>query len=128
MTTISNVVVTKMRIDGGAGLKVLSVETIDMLQVPYDQLLPTRSFPGVARGSTTPPGQVRLPVTFGKRGNCRTKLIDFDVAHIGLPHNAILGYPALTKFMAVTRPGYIVIKMPGSGDIVTMVGDMKGVV
>ena len=35
---ISNVQVTKTLIDGGAGLNVLSVETFDSLQVPYDQL------------------------------------------------------------------------------------------
>ena len=71
-------------------------------------------------GSTTPIGQVRLPVTFGERKNYRTKLIDFDVAHIRLPYNAILGYPALAKFMAVTHHGYNVLKMPGSGGIITV--------
>ena len=35
---ISNVQVTRTLIDGGAGLNVLSVETFDNLQVPYDQL------------------------------------------------------------------------------------------
>ena len=33
---ISNVQVTKTLINGGAGLSVLSVETFDSLQVPYD--------------------------------------------------------------------------------------------
>ena len=33
---ISNVQVTKTLIDGGAGLNVLSVETFECLQVPYD--------------------------------------------------------------------------------------------
>ena len=71
-------------------------------------------------GSTTPIGQVRLPITFGKRDNYHTELIDFDVAHIRLPYNAILGYPALAKFMAVTHHGYNVLKMPGSGGIITV--------
>ena len=93
-------------IDGRAGLNVLSVETFNNLQVPYDQLQPTKPFSGVNDGSTTPIGQVRLPVTFGQRKNYRTELIDFDVAHIRLPYNAILGYPALAKFMAVTHHGY----------------------
>ena len=46
----------------------------------------------MTNGSTTPIGQVRLPVTFGECKNCRAELIDFDVAHIRLPYNAILGY------------------------------------
>ena len=70
-------------------------------------------------GSTTLIGQVRLPVTFGERNNYCTELIDFDVAYIRVPYNAILGYPALAKFMAVTHHGYNVLKMPGSGGIIT---------
>ena len=75
---------------------------------------------GVTDGSMVPIGKVRLPVTFGARNNYRTELIDFDVAHIRLPYNAILGYPALAKFMAVTHHGYNVLKMPGSGGVITV--------
>ena len=117
---ISNVQVTKSLVDGGAGLNVLSVETFDSLQVPYNQLQPTKPFSGVTDGSTTPIGQVRLPVTFAQRDNYHTGLTDFDVAHIRLPYNAILGYPALAKFMAVTHHGYNILKMPGSGGIITV--------
>src|SRR6187399_2952807 len=70
-------------------------------------------------------GQVRLPVTFGDRDNYHTELIDFDVANIHLPYNAILGYPALTKFMAATDHGYNVLKMPGSGGVITIASDEK---
>ena len=117
---ISNVQVTRTIIDGGAGLNVLSVETFNNLQVPYNQLQPTKPFSGVTDGSTVPIGQVCLPVTFGQRNNYRTELIDFDVAHIRLPYNAILGYPALAKFMAVTHHGYNVLKMPGSDGVITV--------
>ena len=114
---INNVLITKTLIDGSAGLNVLSIETFNLLQVPYDQLQSTKPFSGVTDGST-PIGQIRLPVTFGQRDNYRTELIDFDVAHIRLPYNAILGYPALAKFMAVTHHSYNVLKMPGSGEII----------
>ena len=70
--------------------------------------------------STTPIGQVHFPVSFGQRDNYHTELVDFDVAHIRLPYNAILGYPALAKFMAVTHHGYNILKMPGSGGIITV--------
>ena len=78
--------------------------------------------------STAPIGQVRLPVTFGARDNYRTELIDFDVAHIRLPYNAILGYPALAKFMAVTHHSYNVLKMPGSGGVITVPCEEKDAV
>ena len=79
-------------------------------------------------GSTTPIGQIRLPVTFGQRDNYCTELIDFDVTHIRLPYNAILGYPAVAKFMAATHHGYNVVKMTGSGGIITVACDKKDAV
>jgi hypothetical protein len=67
-------------IDGGASLNVLSIEAFDKLGVPRDRLRATNPFSGVTDGSTTPVGQVRLPVTFGIPGSYRTEHIDFDVA------------------------------------------------
>ena len=125
---ISNVLVTRTIIDGGAGLNILSMETFNNLHVPYSQLQPTKPFSGVTDGSTIPSGRVCLPVTFGARDNYRTELIDFDIAHIRLPYNAILGYPALAKFMAVTHHGYNVHKMPGSGGVITVPSKEKDVV
>ena len=115
--TIYNVAVTKTLIDNGAGLNVLHVS--------HGRLRPNKPFSGVGGGSSSPLGQIRLPVTFGTRDNYRTELIDFDVAHIGLPYNAILGYPALAQFMAATHPAYNLMKMPGSKDVLTVVGDTK---
>ena len=42
------------------------------------------------------------------------------LAHICLPYNAILGYPALAKFMVMTHHGYNVLKIPGSVRINTV--------
>ena len=67
----------------------------------------------------------KLPVTFGTHDNYCTELIDFDIARIGLPYNAILGYPALAKFMAATHPAYNLMKMPGSSGVLTIAGDTK---
>ena len=64
-------------------------------------------------------------MTFGMRDNYRTELVDFDIAHIGLPYNAILGYPALAQFMAATHPTYNLMKMPGSKGVLTIKGDTK---
>jgi hypothetical protein len=93
--TINNIAVNRTLIDGGAGLNIISIEVFEKMQVPYHRLMPTRPFFGVTEGSTTPIGQVLLPVTFGTRDDYRTESLDFDVAYIALPYNAILGYPAL---------------------------------
>ena len=56
---------------------------------------------------------MRLHVTPGTQKNYRTELIDFDIAHISLPYNAILGYPTLSKFMAVMHHTYNIVKLSG---------------
>lgn len=76
----------------------------------------------------SPWGKVRLPVTFGTRKNYHTELVDLDVVHIGLPYNAILGYPTLAKFMAATHHAYNVLKMPGCSGIITVTCDEKDVI
>jgi hypothetical protein len=63
--TINNIAVKRTLIDGGASLNIISVVVFEKMQVPYHRLMPTRPFFGVTEGSTTPIGQVRLPVTFG---------------------------------------------------------------
>jgi hypothetical protein len=53
----------------------------------------------------TPLGSVTLLVTFGTKGNYHTEYIKFEVANFEFSYHAILGRPALAKFIAV--PYYI---------------------
>jgi hypothetical protein len=46
--------------------------------------------------------------------------LDFDVAYIILPYNAILGYPALAKFMATTHHGFNILKIPSDNGTITV--------
>jgi hypothetical protein len=118
--TINNIAVNHTLINEGAGLNIISIEVFEMMQVTYHRLMPTRPFFGVTEGSTTPIGQVCLPVTFGTRDNYRTESLDFDVAYIVLPYNAILGYTALARFMAATHHGFNVLKIPSANDMITV--------
>jgi hypothetical protein len=68
---------------------------------------------------------VVLPVTFGTRENCRTEFIKFEVATFDSSYHAILGRPALAKFMAVLHYVYLLLKMPGLGGVLTLRGDLK---
>ena len=110
--TICAVAVTKTLIDGGTGLTLLSVEAFGLLHVPLERLSLSKPFSGVGGGAARSLGQIRLPITFGTRENYRTELVDFDIARISLPHNTILGYPALAQFMAASHPAYNLMKMP----------------
>jgi hypothetical protein len=116
--TINNIAVNRTLIDGGAVLNIIFVEVFKKMQVSYHRLMPTRPFFGVTEGSTMPIGQVRLHVTFGTRDKYRTESLDFDVAYIALPYNAILGYPALARFMAATHHGFNVLKIPGANGMI----------
>jgi hypothetical protein len=118
--TINNIAVNCTLIDGGVGLNIISVEVFEKMQVPYHRLMPTRPFFGVTEGSTTPIGQVRLPITFGTWDNYRTESLDFDIAYIALPYNAILGYLALARFMAAMHHGFNVLKILGANGTITM--------
>jgi hypothetical protein len=68
---------------------------------------------------------VVLPVTFGKRENYRTEFIKFEVANFESSYHAILGQPALAKFMAVPHYVYLLLKMLGRSGLLTLRGDLK---
>jgi hypothetical protein len=118
--TINNIAINRTLIDGGAGLNIISVEVFEKMQVSYHRIMPTWSFFGLTEGSTTPIGQVRLPITFGSRDNYRTESLDFDVTYIALPYNAILGYLALARFMAATHHGFNVLKISSANCMITV--------
>jgi hypothetical protein len=69
---------------------------------------------------------VVLPVTFGEtRENYRTEYIKFEVANIETSYHAILGRPAIAKFMAVPHYTYLVLKMPSPTGVLSLQGDLK---
>ena len=70
-----------------------------------------------------PLGSIALPVTFGTEENFRTKNVQFDVAEVNLPFNAIIGRPALYRFMAIAHYGYLVLKMSSPAGVLTVRGD-----
>jgi hypothetical protein len=70
-----------------------------------------------------PFGSIALPVTFGTEENFCTENVVFDVAEVNLPFNAIIGRPALYRFMAITHYGYLVLKMPSPAGVLTVQGD-----
>ena len=122
---IRNLKVTKVVVDGGAGLNLISPDVIKRLQIPDGDLEETGTFQGVNPGRRQPKGKIMLPVTFGGELNYRTEKIVFDVAEIPLPYNGILGRPALAKFMAASHYAYNILKMPGPVTIITIPSNKK---
>ena len=66
-----------------------------------------------------------MPVTFGTPDNYRTEHMQFEVADLQSTYNAVLGRPALAKFMAIPHYIYLVLKMPGPAGVITLRGDVK---
>ena len=72
-----------------------------------------------------PLGQITLPVTFGTPSNYRTEFIKFEVANFDSSYHAILGRPALAKFMAIPHYPYLLLKMPGPNGVLSLRSDLK---
>ena len=62
--TIRNLKVTKMLVDGGAGLNLISPKVISKLQIADEELKVTGTFEGISSGRSRPKGKITLPVTF----------------------------------------------------------------
>src|SRR5881394_2077574 len=96
------------------------------MKIPRSELKRSHApFHGVIpRTSATPLGTIKLPVTFGSRENCRTEDISFEVADFEAAYHAILGRPALAKFMVVPHYTYMLMKLPGPNGIISLRGDV----
>jgi hypothetical protein len=120
---IANMRLHHVLIDGGAGLNVINHAAFKQLQIPESRLGPSRPFFGVGPQPVYPLGSIALPVTFGTKENFRTENVQFDVAEVNLPFNAIIGRPALYRCMAIAHYGYLVLKMPSPAGVLTVRGD-----
>ncbi|KAK1677429.1 hypothetical protein QYE76_038277 [Lolium multiflorum] len=91
------------------------------------ELCPTPTvFHGIVPGHCCQPiGRITLEVMFGKPDHFRTEKIEFEVVDLVSPYHALLGRPALTKFMAVPHYGYLKMKLPGPEGVITVAGDYR---
>jgi hypothetical protein len=120
---IANMQLHHVLIDSGAGLNVISHAAFKQLQIPGSRLGPFRPFSGVGAQPVYPLGSITLPVTFGTEQNFHMENVQFDVAEVNLPFNAIITRPALYWFMAIAHYGYLVLKMPSPAGVLTVRGD-----
>jgi hypothetical protein len=94
---IAGMTVTRVLIDGGAGLNIIFSETIKKIGLDLAELITPIgiSFYGIVPGRVSMPlRQITLPITFGTQANYRTEFIQFEVADFEAPYHAILRRPA----------------------------------
>jgi hypothetical protein len=119
----------KVLIDGGSGLNVLFTKTLKKMKLDITHMLTnsTSPFYGIVPGNAAIPlGSVVLLVTFGEtRDNYRTEYVKFEVADFETSYHAIIGRPAIAKFMAVPHYTYLVLKMPSPAGVLSLQGDLK---
>jgi hypothetical protein len=120
---IANIKLHHVLIDGGAGINVISHVAFRQLQILGSRLGPSHPFSGVGAQPVYPLGSITLPVTFRTEENFHTENVQFDVAEISLPFNAIIGRPALYRFMAIVHYRYLVLKVPSPAGVLTVRGD-----
>ena len=67
--------------DGGSGLNILYVDTLNAMTIPQLELRPVSSpfHDMIPRTQAYPLGQIDLPVTFGDRANFRSEVLTFEV-------------------------------------------------
>jgi hypothetical protein len=111
-------------INGGSSINLLYWSSMEKLGILLAQLEPSRlTFHGIVPGhSCTPMGRVWLEVLFGKKGNSHREPIWFEVVDISSPYHALLGRPALAKFMAVPHYAYLKMNLPGPRGVITVSG------
>ena len=81
---------------------------------------------GIVPGlSCSPIGKILIDVLFGDKDHFRRESIWFEVVDLESPYHALLGRPALAKFMAVPHYAYLKMKMPSSKGILTVSGDYR---
>jgi hypothetical protein len=102
--TIAGMTVTKVLVDGGARLNIIFLETLRKMGIEFTEMITPTSVPfyGIVPSKATMPIRyITLLVTFGTPSNYRTEFIKFEFADFKSSYHAILGRPALAKFMAI---------------------------
>jgi hypothetical protein len=115
---------SRVIIDGGSIINLLYRNSMEKLGILAAQLKPSRlTFHGIVPGlSCSPMGRIQLDVLFGEKGNFRHEPIWFEVVDLSSPYHALLGRPALAKFMAIPHYAYLKMKLPGPRDVITITG------
>jgi hypothetical protein len=115
---------SRVLIDGGNSINLLYRTLMEKLDIPAIQLKPTKlTFHGIVPGhSCMPMGRIELEVLFGGKDNHRREPIWFEVVDLNSPCHALLGRPALAKFMVVPHYAYLKMKLPGPRGVITITG------
>jgi hypothetical protein len=123
----NNVSFSKVFIGNGSSINIMYRDTVQKLGIKENMLEPSQTtFHGIVpKLSCAPMGKIRIDVMFGNWDNCRVENLMFEVVDLESPYHALLGRPALAKFMASTHVAYLKMKILGPRGVITIIGDYK---
>ena len=116
---------SRVLINGGSNINILYKDTMEKLGIKQRQLQNSRTvFHSIVPGlSCSPIGKILMDVLFGDKDHFRRESFWYEVVDLESPYHALLGRPALAKFMAVPHYAYLKMMMPSSRGILTVAGD-----
>src|SRR3954466_14710874 len=122
-----NVKFLEVLIDGGNSINIMYKDTMLKLGITMNMMEPTKTtFHGIVLGlSCEPIGRIWVDVLFGNRENCRTEAIEFEVVDLVSSYHALLGRPAMAKFMATTHIAYLKMSLPDPCRVIIVEGYYK---
>src|SRR3954470_5828971 len=122
-----NVKFSKVLIDGGSSINIMYKDTMLKLGITMNMPEPTKTtFHGIMPGlSCEPIGKIWVDILFDNRENCHTEAIEFEVVDLVSTYHALLGRPAMAKFMATPLIAYLKMKLPDPCGVITVEGDYK---
>ncbi|KAI5022554.1 hypothetical protein ZWY2020_059284 [Hordeum vulgare] len=94
---------SRVLVDGGSTISILYLDTLLKLGLKEKDVLPPSTvLHGIVPGqSCSPIGKIQLDVLFGDKAHFRRESLWFEVVDLSSPYHALLGRPALAKFMAI---------------------------
>ena len=113
----------RVLVDNKSSTDILYYLAFQKMQINRERLVPTNA-PLIGFGGTKvyPLGAVTLPVTIGDYPQQITKDVTFLVVDWSFVYNAIIGWPTLNSWKAITSTYQLMIKFP----IEYEVGELRG--
>ncbi|XP_020164949.1 uncharacterized protein [Aegilops tauschii subsp. strangulata] len=106
---------SRVLIDGSSSINIL-----------YRDAMTRTIFHGIVPGlSCFPIGRIWLNVLFGTNDHFRCEPLWFEAVDLSSVYHALLGRPALAKFMAAPHYAYVKMKLPGPKGLITITGDYR---
>jgi hypothetical protein len=121
--------IPRVFIDGGSIINLIYADTLRKMHISLANLTPTDTcFHGITPDKPNYPlGKIALDVQFRTMENYRKEKLEFEFMDWPSQYHAILGRPAYTRFMAVPHYTYLLWRILGPNEPITITGSFCGI-